>query len=144
MATLNPIGAGIDWERPADLSDKEAQRHLAPAAVRAFLKLSELWGLRDEEARQLWGGISNGAFYEMKRKRRGTPDQDRLTRISILTGIFKALNILYSKKLADRWVQLANQNPIFGGETPLAYMIKGGQPAMLRVRQLLDSRRGGR
>jgi hypothetical protein len=67
-----------------------------------------------------------------------------LTRISILTGIFKGLNILYSKKLADRWVQLPNENPMFEGKTALAYMIKGGLPAMLRVRQLLDSRRGGR
>jgi hypothetical protein len=32
---------------------------------------------------------------------------------------------------------------MFGGETPLAYMVKGGVPAMLRVRQLLDARRGG-
>jgi hypothetical protein len=144
LATLNPVGTGINWERPADLSDKEVQKRLGPAAVRSFLKICALWALRDEDARQLLGGISNGAFYELKRKARGVPDQDRLTRISILTGIFKAVNILYSKKVADRWVQLPNQNPIFSGETPLAYMIKGGQPAMLRVRQLLDSRRGGR
>ena len=143
MATLNPLG-GIVWEQPADLSSKDVQKRLGPAAVRGFLKISELWELRDEDARQLLGGMSNGAFYEMKRKARGGVDQDRLTRISILTGIFKALNILYSRKLANRWVQLPNENPMFGGETPLAYMIKGGQPAMLRVRQLLDSRRGGR
>jgi hypothetical protein len=87
--------------------------------------------------------MSNGAFYEWKRKVRAPLDQDRLTRISVLTGIFKALNILYSKRLADRWVQLPNENPMFEGETPLTYMMKGGLPAMLRVRQLLDSRRGG-
>lgn len=144
MATANPLGAGIVWDRPADLSRRDVQKRLGPAAVRAFLKLSELWELRDEDARQLLGGMSNGAFYEMKRKARGTLDQDRLTRISILTGIFKALNILYSKKLADRWIQLPNENPMFGGESPVTYMIKGGLPAMLRVRQLLDARRGGR
>jgi hypothetical protein len=144
LATLNRFNAGVSWETPSDLSRKDVQKRLGPAAVRAFLKIHELWELRDEDARQLLGGMSNGAFYELKRKGRGTLDQDRLTRISLLTGIFKALNILYSKKLADRWVQLANENPIFGGETPLAYMIRGGQPAMLRVRQLLDSRRGGR
>ena len=143
MATLNRLGGGVVWEQPADLSVKEVQKRLGPAAVRAFLKISELWELRDEDARRLLGGISNGAFYEMKRKARGALDQDRLTRISILTGIFKALNILYGQKLADCWIQLPNENPIFGGEAPLAYMIKGGQPAMLRVRQLLDSRRGG-
>lgn len=144
MATLYRPGAGIDWEKPADLSSKVVQKRLGTAAVRAFLKIQELWELRDEDARQLLGGMSNGAFYELKRKARGTLDQDRLTRISILTGIFKALNILYSKKLADRWMQLPNENPMFAGETPLSYMIRGGQPAMLRVRQLLDSRRGGR
>jgi uncharacterized protein (DUF2384 family) len=144
MATLNPLLGGIVWERPADLSAKDTLKRLSPAAIRAFLKISELWELRDEDARQLLGGISNGAFYELKRKARGKLDQDRLTRISILTGIFKALNILYSKKLADQWIQLPNQNPMFQGDAPLHYMIKGGQPAMLRVRQLLDSRRGGR
>ncbi len=144
MATMNRVGAGIAWERPADLSSKDVQRRLGPSAVQAFLKIRDLWELRDEDARRLLGGMSNGAFYELKRKPRGTLDQDRLTRISILTGIFKALNILYSKKLADRWVQLPNENAMFEGEAPLPYMIKGGQPAMLRVRQLLDSRRGGR
>jgi len=144
VATLNQLSAGITWENPADLSRKDAQKRLAPSAVKAFLKLRELWELRDEDARQLLGGISNGAFYELKRNARGTLDQDRLTRISILIGIFKALNILYSKKLADRWIQLPNENPMFAGETPLTYMIKGGLPAMLRTRQLLDSRRGGR
>ena len=142
MATINQP-AGIAWEKPADLSSKDAQKRLSPAAVKAFMKVRELWGLRDEDARQLLGGISNGAFYELKRKARGALDQDRLTRISILTGIFKALNILYSKKLADRWIQLPNDNPMFEGATPLTYMMKGGLPAMLRVRQLLDARRGG-
>lgn len=144
MATINQLAAGIAWEKPADLSSKDVLKRLSPSAVKAFLKIRGLWELRDEDARQLLGGISNGAFYELKKKARGTLDQDRLTRISILTGIFKGLNILYSKKLADRWIQLPNENPMFEGEPPLTYMIKGGLPAMLRVRQLLDSRRGGR
>src|SRR5713226_4811056 len=144
MATLNRLAAGVSWEKPADLSNKETLKRLSPSAVKAFFKIRELWELRDEHARQLLGGMSNGAFYNLKRKAPGTLDQDRLTRISILTGIFKGLNILYGKKLADRWIQLPNENPMFGGETPLTYMIKGGLPAMLRVRQLLDSRRGGR
>jgi hypothetical protein len=153
MASVNVLGAASGGPgRPADLSSREVQERLGPAAARAFFKMCELWEVRDEDARGLLGGISNGAFYEMKAEakrdsRRKQPklriDQDRLTRISILTGIFKALNVLYGKKLADRWVQLANTNPMFAGVTPLETMIKGGQPAMMRVRQLLDSRRGG-
>jgi hypothetical protein len=143
VATVNPLSAGIAWRNPADLSNKDVQKRLEPSAVKAFLKLSDLWELRDEDARRLLGGVSNGAFYELKKRARGRLDQDRLTRVSILTGIFKGLNILYSKKLADRWIHLPNENPMFRGEAPLSYMIKGGLPAMLRVRQLLDSRRGG-
>lgn len=143
MATLNKPLTGANWNRPADLSDKAIAKRLSPAAVKAFLKIAGLWKLRDENARQLLGGISNGAFYELKKQSDPLLDQDRLTRLSLLTGIFKALNILYSKKLADRWIQLPNQNPVFEGDTPLAYMVKGGIPAMIRVRQLLDARRGG-
>ncbi|MGH9739022.1 MAG: antitoxin Xre/MbcA/ParS toxin-binding domain-containing protein [Candidatus Acidiferrales bacterium] len=144
MATLNQRATRIGWEQPADLSNKEVVKRLSPAAVKAFLKIAELWELRDEDARLLLGGMSNGAFYELKKTESRALDQDRLTRISFLTGIFKGLNILYGKKLADRWVQLPNSNPMFGGDTPLKYMVKGGVPAMLRVRQLLDARRGGR
>ena len=144
MATLNRPLAGIGWDQPADLSNKEVVRRLSPSAVKAFLKIAALWNLRDQDARQLLGGMSNGAYYELKKTGSRILDQDRLTRISLLTGIFKALNILYRKKLADRWVHLPNTNPMFGGESPLAYLIRGGVPAMLRVRQLLDSRRGGR
>ena len=144
MATLNRPLAGLGWDQPADLSNKDVARRLSPSAVKGFLKIAVLWELRDEHARQLLGGMSNGAYYELKKTGSRTLDQDRLTRISLLTGIFKALNILYRKKLADRWVYLPNSNPMFGGEMPLAYMVKGGVPAMLRVRQLLDARRGGR
>lgn len=144
MATLNRPLVGPGWDKPADLSNRDVVRRLSPSAVKAFLKIAALWELRDEDARQLLGGMSNGAYYELKKKGSRLLDQDRLTRISLLTGIFKALNILYSKRLADRWVQLPNTNPMFEGDTPLAYMIRGGVPAMLRVRQLFDARRGGR
>lgn len=110
----------------------------------AFFKLARAWQLRDEPARRLLGGVSNGVFYQLKRGEKKTLDQDKLTRISLLLGIFRALNILYSRKLADAWIGLPNANPMFDGEAPLTYLIKGGVPALIRVRQLLDARRGGR
>ena len=144
MASITIISSGSSFARPADLSHKDTQDRLSPPAIRAFFKICELWSIRDEDARALLGGVSNGSFYELKRRSAKVRlDQDRLTRISLLTGIFKALNVLYGKKLADRWIQLANTNPMFSGATPLEYILRGGQPAMMRVRQLLDSRRGG-
>jgi hypothetical protein len=126
-----------------DLSQLEERRRLSPSALRAFFNIVERWEIRDEDARQLLGGISSGAYYELKKKPNRVQDQDRLVRISYLIGIFKALNILYSTKLADKWVQLANTNAIFSGRTPLSYMMQGGTLAMERVRSLLDARRGG-
>jgi hypothetical protein len=135
---------GFSSDKAVDLSSRDAQERLSRAAIPAFFKVVDAWGLRDESGRQLLGGVSNGVFYQLKGGRKKTLDQDKLTRISLLLGIFRALNILYSRKLADAWVNLANTNPMFGGEAPVAYMIKGGVPALSRVRQLLDARRGGR
>ena len=143
MATLQHPLAGFSAAAVADLSQRDTQERLSRPAVQAFFKLAEAWRLRDEAARQLLGGVSNGVFYQMKRGQKKTLDQDKLTRISLLLGIFKALNILYSRKLADSWVNLPNSNPMFKEETPLAYLIKGGLPALMRTRQLLDARRGG-
>jgi len=127
-----------------DFSRLEDRRRLTPASIKAFFSIVKHWGIRDEDARELLGSISNGAYYQLKQKTPEKPfDQDRLTRISYLIGIFKALNILYSQQLADQWVQLPNSNPIFDGLTPLAYMLRGGTPAMDGVRRLLDARRGG-
>ena len=133
---------GISWDRPVDLSDRAIQEKLSPVARRAFFALVQHWKLRDEDARRLLGGLSNGSFYQLKKAAR-TLDQDKLTRISLLVGIFKALNILYSAKLADAWVERPNSNSLFVGQTPLQYMLKGGVPAIMRVRQMLDARRGG-
>ncbi|MBI1876298.1 MAG: DUF2384 domain-containing protein [Acidobacteria bacterium] len=144
MPTLQERLAGFASATAADLSNRDVQERLSHAAIPAFFKLAEAWGLRDDPARQLLGGVSNGFFYQLKGGRKKTLDQDRLTRISLLLGIFRALNILYNRKLADAWVNLPNANPMFGGEPPVTYMIKGGVPALSRVRQLLDVRRGGR
>ncbi len=126
-----------------DLTSKQERERLSPAAVRTFFNIMTRWNIRDEDARMLLGGMSNGPFYDMKKNSERVLDADRLTRISYLIGIFKALNILYSNKLADKWIQLPNSNPIFGGQTPLTYMVRGGQSAMQTVRRLLDDRRGG-
>src|SRR3954464_14624987 len=127
----------------ADLASREARERLSPAALKAFFNAMARWQVRDEDARALLGGVTNGPFYEMKRQPERTLDADRLPRISYLVGIFKALGVLYSEALADAWLRLPNSNPLFAGATPLDYMIRGGLPAMQNVRRLLDARRAG-
>lgn len=128
---------------PADLADRETRARLSGPAVRAFFNMMARWQVRDQDARVLLGGVTNGPYYELKRHPDRVLDTDRLTRVSLLIGIFKALNILYSEPLAHAWGHLPNTNRVFGGATPLAYMMRGGVPAMLTVRRLLDARRAG-
>ena len=106
---MTPVYPATRYE-PAplvDLSAKAERERLSPSAIKAFLNIMQRWGVRDENARALLGGVSNGQFYDMKKKPERTLDADTLTRISFLVGIFKALNILYSEELADAWVARA-------------------------------------
>lgn len=128
---------------PVDLNAKEERERLSRSALTGFFKLAAAWKLRDDEARELLGGLSSSAFYEWKKNPDRVLEVDRITRISYLIGIYKSLHILYGDKLADEWIALANRNTIFGGRTPLAYMLAGGLLAMQTVRKLVDARRGG-
>jgi hypothetical protein len=144
MATVQQPVVGFAWDTAADLSSKANRMRLSPAAIKGLLRIATHWKLRDEDTRRLLGGISSGGFYALKSGALKTLGEDQLTRISLLVGIYKALNILYSHKLADAWITLPNSNPMFGGDSPLSYVKHGGIPAFMRVRQLLDARRGGR
>ena len=126
-----------------DLASRADRERLSGPALRGFFNIMARWKVRDEDARGLLGGVTNGPFYELKRSPDRLLEVDRLTRVSYLVGIFKALRILHGRALADEWVHLPNTNPIFAGQTPLAYMIRGGLPAMQIVRRLLDARRAG-
>src|SRR6476620_3753496 len=92
MTVLQHTRAGFAAGKAVELSTKDAQDRLSGPAVVAFFKIGGAWKLLDESARQLLGGISNGMFYQLKRGQKKKLDQDKLTRISLLVGIFKALN----------------------------------------------------
>ncbi len=127
-----------------DFNSIEERERLSGPALIGFFNMMKAWNVRDEDARILLGGVTNGPYYDMKKHpQRKVLEVDRMYRVSYLLGIFKALNILHGEKLADRWVQLPNSNAMLAGKTPLQYMIEGGLPAMQNVRRLLDGRRGG-
>ncbi len=126
-----------------DLNARAERERLSKSALQGFFRLANAWRLRDEDARELLGGLSSSAFYAWKKNPDRLLEVDRMTRISYLIGIYKALHILYGDKLADEWVSLSNSNRIFAGRSPLLYMLGGGLLAMQTVRKLLESRRGG-
>ena len=126
-----------------DLNSRAERERLSRSALTGFFKLAGAWSVRDDDARELLGGLSSSTYYDWKKNPDRVLEVDRITRISYLLGIYKALHILYGDKLADEWVHLPNTNPVFAGRSPLAYMLAGGLIAMQTVRKLLDARRGG-
>ncbi len=113
-------------------------------AMRTFFNVADVWTLNIEQQRALLGWPAESTFYKYKSGQVGTLPFDMLIRISLVLAIYKDLHILYPEvDLADRWVHLPNNNPMFAGSPALAFMAGGGIDALYHVRRLLDGRRGG-
>ena len=128
---------------PERRRDPKVRRQMSGPAVRTFLNVAAAWQLSTEEQRALLGWPPESTFYKYKAGQVGTLPYDMLMRISLVLAIYKDLRILYpERELADRWVQLPNSNPLFGGKPALALMMEGGMDGLYQVRRLLDGRRG--
>lgn len=147
IATLlsAPSIAGYSFDQAPNLADPAERERLSSSAVKAFIKITAKWGLNEAQCRGLLGGIASSTYHAWKTEPRGKKlDQDTLMRISLVIGIYKALNIYFGKPWADRWVTLANRGAMFGGQAPIEYMLRQGQPGMMQLRRALDTWRGGR
>jgi hypothetical protein len=123
--------------------DPQVRRQLSAPAIRTFLNIAAAWQLTVDAQRALLGWPAESTFYKYKSGHVGALPYDTLIRISLVLGIYKALHILYPEPtLADRWMQLPNTNPLFGGRTPLAMIMETGMDGLQQVRRLLDGRRG--
>jgi hypothetical protein len=145
MSLATPNIAGYSFDQAPDLTDAAERERLSSSAMKAFVRIAGKWGLNEAQARGLLGGVASSTFHAWKTRPRGKKlDQDTLMRISLIIGIYKALNIYFGPQWADRWVVLANRGPMFAGHAPIDYMLRHGQPGMLEVRRMLDAWRGGR
>jgi hypothetical protein len=124
--------------------DPEARRRLSGPALRTFFAIGTAWQLTVTEQRALLGWPASSTFHKYKSGDHGTLSFDTLTRLSLILGIYKSLQVLYPEPaFADRWVQMPNSHLLFGGRSPITFMVDGGLDALFQVRRLLDGRRGG-
>lgn len=137
---VTPLVSPIRRQGFAAEADRE---RLAATALKAYRRLVEQWDLTAAQAAALLG-VSVSTWERLKPESQARPlSQDQMTRISVLTGIYKGLHLLFADVMADRWPVLANLGPIFQGRPPVAAMIDGGIPLMLDVRRYVDAVRGG-
>src|SRR5260370_14721055 len=101
---------GLDLRKLPDLGDGATRARLSQPAIEAFFAIVDKWELRNEDAMALLGCVSHGRYYELKKNHKGILSQYELTRISLLIGIFKALNILFSQELANQCTSRPNGN----------------------------------
>ena len=134
---------GYQVDTVPDFSQLETRERLSQSAIDGFFAIMDKWQVPVERAGELLGGMPRSSVYKLKTAA-GTLRQDELTRISYLVGIYKALQILLPKELANQWVTRPNDNLLFSGQTPLDYMVRAGIPGLQQVRSLLDAARGGR
>jgi len=135
MATPAP---GYQLDTTPDLSLSETRERLSQSAMDGFFAILAKWQLPVEKAGDLLGGVPRSTLYKWKAAP-GTLRQDELMRISYIVGIYQALHILLPQELADQWVTRPNDHFLFGGRTPLDYMVRAGIPGLQQVRSLLDA-----
>jgi hypothetical protein len=143
-ALVLPQIAGYTFDKAPDLTEAGERERLSAAAIKGFLNIAQRWNLTEVQARALLGGIASSTYHAWKSDpKRIKLTQDTLTRISLVIGIYKALQIYFGKPWADRWMTLGNRGPLFSDRPPIEYMIRHGQPGMVEVRRMLDTWRGG-
>ncbi|HST73794.1 MAG TPA: MbcA/ParS/Xre antitoxin family protein [Acetobacteraceae bacterium] len=124
--------------RPAE---PPLSRDQARDALRGFFRIMELWRADGVEARAILGQPAERTFYKWRAGEVGAVPLDVIRRIGYVSGIWKALQILYADHTqADGWVRRPNRH--FGSQTPLERMSAGDVTDLAAVRQYLDAARG--
>jgi uncharacterized protein (DUF2384 family) len=134
---LPEIAERQDFSRTAD------RARLSKVALKAYRRLVEQWSLTGQQAAALLD-VSTSTWERLKQDGHDKPlNQDQMTRISALVGVYKGLHLLFADDMADRWPRLDNKGPLFARMSPVESMIRGGIPQMLDVRRHIDAIRGG-
>ena len=130
-----------ELERPqvAPIADREQVSVIVKAVVRA----AQHWDLSCQEGAALFD-VPQATWDRMKQDAfKGRLDRDKVTRASLIIGIFKGLRLLFNGPLTTEWPTLANKGAPYNGRRPVDMMIACGIPAMAAVRQHIDALRGG-
>jgi hypothetical protein len=118
---------------------------MSTAGLRAFFNIARDWDLLVEEQIVLLGSPGRSTFFKWKAApHTARLGRDTLERLSLLLGIYKALQILLPQPAAaDGWIKRPNSAPPFGGKRALDRLLAGNISDLVAVRQYLDAMRGG-
>jgi uncharacterized protein (DUF2384 family) len=125
---------------PKELANAPHQSIALKPLFIGFFGIMDRWRVDNKRARTILGAPPERTFYKWKHGDIGSASEDTIRRIGYISGIWKALAIIYSDDaLADSWVHRPNE--FFGGQTPLERMTAGDVTDLAAVRQYLDGAR---
>ena len=143
--------SNADLLSPVDAA-RFSRAEQAAAGCAAFFAIAKEWGLTNEEAQVLLGKPSRSRFYEIRRGGAGalrSLSDDELDRLAYLTGIYAALNVLYTADSHQEWLRNPSRVPAealyrpWGTGSPLGYLLVGKLKALSDVYEYLNAERGG-
>ncbi len=122
-------------------SGAEVPSLLLPALFEIFSQ----WGLTASQQMTLLGLRNEKNLYNWKKSpEKARLSRDLLERASYILGIYKSLQILLpDTEIADQWLSLPNDNPLFNGTAPINRLLAGQVTDLAVVRYFLDAQRGG-
>ncbi|MGF7183276.1 antitoxin Xre-like helix-turn-helix domain-containing protein [Tunturiibacter psychrotolerans] len=126
-----------------DLRDPATRAELSKGALIGFFAIVSSWKLSMSQAAELLDKSRSNLYKLKENPEAGSLSRDELTRISYIIGINRALHVAFPEKLACEWMTRPNNNSLFRGETPFAYVAQEGIPALHQVRMMLDAARAG-
>lgn len=115
----------------------------ALAAARAVVRLFQLWGLSDPEARDMLGGLSDHSWFQWKAGEFGDIDHDLGTRLSLFIGIHVSLRHIFGTDRLRAYGWMRSENAVFGGRSAVDVIRNGQLPAIWQVRRYLEVQRLG-
>jgi hypothetical protein len=126
--------------KPLDLQTQNA----SAAALRTFFRITQAWQLNADESATLLG-VPRSTMFRWKKGEPPAPlPRDVLERLSLIFGIYKALQVLLPvPERADAWLRRPNTAPLFSGSPALARLLSGMTSDLYVVRTYLDAQRGG-
>ena len=135
MRTERAQPAPPDVPATADRQNPAVRRRLSAPALRTFFHVARAWALSTTEERALLGWPPTSTFHKYKSGDAGVLSFDTLTRISLVLGIYKALQLLYPEAaFADRWMRMPNANPLLRRvDAPSPSLRTTGSTAALRL-----------
>ena len=126
---------------PSTSYERDVQ--IAQVALKGFRGITHQWQCTAAERRALLGGV----IPETLENEAGLPEVplsgEVLERISLLLGIYKALQELYpNHERANRRIRLATSEPPFEGVSAMAFMTRGDIEQLAQTRRYFDAKLG--